>query len=250
MQETDVELFSSLWFWMRWLCYGLLFILDFLMKIVPVPGVAVMLLSPTVKILMYPLTRLALIWQQDVERKKSLITPLIQQIKAQWRGQEQHERILAMYKEQGIHPLYSLKSLLSAAIQIPIFFAAYHMLQENVALRGVGFLWIDDLSRPDALFRLPLAMPYFGSTFNLLPFIMSIISIVTSLLHRSHSLSLSLHRRQQLNLYGLAALFFILFYPFPAGMVLYWTMNNVVALLLAVYSRIQWKKSAAVRESV
>ncbi len=231
-------LFADLWFWMRWLSLGLLFLLNNLIAWIKLPGIAIILLSLCVKVLMYPLTFIADQWQKDVNEKRSRLQPLLVQIKKRFKGEEQNKRILTLHKEQNIHPLYTLKSLFGFLIQIPIFFAAYHMLSENIALSETSFLWIQDLAQPDSLFSLPLSLPYFGSKFNLLPFLMTGITLLTSWLFSDKSLSKPLRKKQQRNLYWMALFFFILFYTFPAGMVLYWTTNNLLALLKTVSKKI------------
>jgi membrane protein insertase Oxa1/YidC/SpoIIIJ len=90
----------------------------------------------------------------------------------------------------------------------------------------VSFLWIRDLARPDALAPLPACVPFFGCDLNLLPFLMSGVSLATSLRFRSPVLTPPLVRRQRRNLAAVTALFFLLFYTFPASMVLYWTSTN------------------------
>jgi membrane protein insertase Oxa1/YidC/SpoIIIJ len=95
----------------------------------------------------------------------------------------------------------------------------------------VGFLWIRDLSRPDELWRLPACLPFFGCHLNLLPFLMSSISIAAVLRAPSSHLTPALVRKQRRNLTGLALAFFLLFYTFPASMVLYWTSTNSVQLI-------------------
>jgi YidC/Oxa1 family membrane protein insertase len=224
-------LFSGQWFWMRWLCFGLLFLLDWLIKIIGNHGLAIILLSVCVKILMLPLVKIADKWQREVNLKKSTLQPFINEIKASFRGEEQNKRILKLHREQGIHPLYTLKSLLSVIVQIPIFFAAYHMLDENLALSGVPFLWITDLALPDNLLQLPFRIPFFGEYLNLLPFLMTGITLMTSWWFKDNSLSKDLLVKQQRSLYWMALIFFILFYTFPAGMVLYWTTNNLLSLV-------------------
>jgi membrane protein insertase Oxa1/YidC/SpoIIIJ len=131
---------------------------------------------------------------------------------------------------------------LSAAIQIPVFFAAYHMLSEHIALSNTSFLWIKDLSFPDHLLKLPFTIPIFGEYFNILPFIMTSITICASWIHTDTSLSVSLQKKQRINLYWMAALFFLLLYTSPAGMVIYWTMNNILAFLATFFEFIMQKQ--------
>jgi len=72
-------------------------------------------------------------------------------------------------------------------------------------------------------------VPFFGPDLNLLPFLMTGLSIIASVLHRPLALSRELRGRQVRNLSFLALAFFALFYTFPAGMVLYWTSNNLIS---------------------
>ena len=111
------------------------------------------------------------------------------------------------------------------------------MLDENIALSGVSFLWINDLALPDNLIRLPFIIPFFGEHLNLLPFLMTGITLLTSWKFTDSSLSKQLLKKQQQNLSWMALLFFILFYTFPAGMVLYWTTNNCIALLKVMFKK-------------
>ena len=141
-------------FWMRWLSFGFLFVFDVLLKVFRNVPLSLLLLSVCVKIVLAPLFKLASIWQKQVNRQSSLLQPRLDEIKRKYKGEEQTRKTLEAYKELGISPLYSLKSLLSAAIQIPVFFAAYHMLSEHIALSNTSFLWIKDLSFPDHFFTL------------------------------------------------------------------------------------------------
>jgi YidC/Oxa1 family membrane protein insertase len=223
-------LFSHLWFWMRWLSTALLLLLGALRAVVGNEGVAILLLALCVKVLMRPLTATAERWQRGVNETRTRLQPELEAIKAGWSGSERSRRMLDLHREHGVNPFYGLKSLLGVLIQIPVFIAAYHMLDENFALSRVGFLWIADLAEPDRMLTLPFAVPFFGDSLNLLPFVMSGVTIVSSRLHDDGTLAPELLRGQRRGLYAMAFAFFALFYSFPAGMVLYWTSNNLVAL--------------------
>jgi YidC/Oxa1 family membrane protein insertase len=170
--------------------------------------------------------------QEQVNAAQARLQPGIDAIKTAHRGEERARRTLALYREAGVHPLYALKSLVGFLIQIPVFIAVFDMLAEDFDLYRVSFLWIQDLSRPDALLRLPGCLPFFGCDLNLLPFLMSGASLAALLRFRSAVLTPALARRQRRNLIGMTLLFFLLFYTFPAGMVLYWTSTNAFQLVI------------------
>jgi membrane protein insertase Oxa1/YidC/SpoIIIJ len=121
-----------------------------------------------------------------------------------------------------------------------VFIAVFDMLAEDFDLYRVPFLWIQDLSRPDELLRLPLCLPFFGCYLNLLPFLMSGISAAALLRFHSPVLTPPLVRRQRRNLLGMTLVFFVLFYTFPAGMVLYWTSTNAFQLVSQELGRL-WR---------
>jgi len=230
-------LYAGLWFWLRWMCLGLHQLLDWIHAFVPSWGAAVMILSLAVHILMLPLSRIADRVQQRVHATEARLAPELSLIKQSSCGEEQAARIMALYRREGVSPFYSLKSLLGVAIVIPVFIAAFDMLAENVHLLDTGFLWINDLSRPDAIWQLPFSLPFFGSDLNLLPFLMTGLSLLASLLHRPRELSRESQRRQARNMSLLALAFFALFYTFPAGMVLYWASNNLISVVKGIWMR-------------
>jgi len=235
--ELTGMLYASLWGWLRALAFALSWLLARWQELVGNAGLAIILLSLTVKLLMSPLTWLAERWQAEVNRTQSLLAPELAAIRRQWRGEEAHRRTLAVYAQHGVKPWYTLKSLAGFLIQIPVFIAAFDMLGENFGLRHAGFLWITDLSVPDRAWQLTMALPFFGGYLNLLPLVMTGLTVLAARLQEDPSLAPDLRRGQRWRLYGLAGLFFVLLYTFPAGMVLYWTANNLWHLLRILVAR-------------
>jgi len=234
--DECTHLLFPLWSWMRVLSLGLMHLFNFLLSIFDNVVLSIIALSVCVKIIIAPLFFIADKWQQQVNRENSILLPRLAEIKSRYKGEEQTQQILAAHKELGISPLYSLKSLLSAAIQIPVFFAAYHALSEHQSLYHVSTFLISDLSLPDQIIPLPFTLPFFGSHLNILPFVMTSITIASSWLHQDRSLSSVLQKKQRSNLYFMALLFFLLLYTSPSGMVLYWTMNNILAFISTLFT--------------
>lgn len=251
LQETSGELesllYSHLWTWMRYISLGLYYILTFLYAWIGDYGLAIISLALAVKFLMLPLTTIADRWQHEVNEIHSRLDPHLKEIKANYRGEEQVIKIHELHKEHDTHIFFTFKSLFGFLIQIPIFIAVYTMLGENFALDGVSFLWTKNLAQPDHFYKLPFTTPFFGEYINLLPFIMTLVTILASLLFDAHTLSADLKKKQQRQLYMMALLFFVLFYTFPAGMVLYWTSTNLIQLLkdqIAKFVRKRRKRAA------
>jgi len=229
--ELSEMLFAALWDFLRVLCFGMLILLGWLQSATGSFGFAVILLSLANKILMSPLTMLADHWQADVNRQHSLLKPELDEIKRNYKGEEAHRKTLEVYEQHDVSQFYTFKSAAGFLIQIPVFIAAFDMLAENIALNEAAFLWISDLAKPDQLAELPFVLPFFGGWLNLLPFIMTGLSLLAAWLQSEDSLTPELQRQQSIRLYLMSAAFFVLFYTFPAGMVLYWTSSNLFHLL-------------------
>ena len=229
--ELSEMLFAALWDFLRWLCFGMLLLLDLLYKLVGNYGLAIILLSLCAKILLTPLTLLADRWQADVNRQHTLLKPELDYIKRNFKGEDAHRRVLDVYKRNGVSQFYTFKSAAGFLIQIPVFIAAFDMLAENIVLHEITFLWIADLGKPDRLAELPFVLPFFGGWLNLLPFLMAGLSVLAAWLQQDATLSPDLQRQQSIRLYLMSAAFFVLFYTFPAGMVLYWTSSNLFHLI-------------------
>jgi YidC/Oxa1 family membrane protein insertase len=222
---------------LRWICQALYFLLGGIVMLVPQWGLGVMVMSVIVGLLMRPLSKIADRLQDQVHETDSRLAPTLAHIKKNFKGAEQSEKILAMYKEEDVHPLYSLKSLMGVFVVIPIFIGAFDMLAENIHLSGESFLWIADLSHPDAFMLLPFSLPFFGGYLNLLPFIRTGCSFIASKWHSHPSMDAALQRKQSRNLVFMSLGFLVLFYTFPAGMVLYWTTNNLISVIKMLWKR-------------
>jgi membrane protein insertase Oxa1/YidC/SpoIIIJ len=94
-------------------------------------------------------------------------------------------------------------------------------------LRGAAFLWINDLSLSDRLFSLGVELPFFGGYFNALPFLMAFVTILSTWQAARRSAG----KTPAYSLFGMALVFFVFFYSFPAALVLYWFSSNLFQLI-------------------
>ena len=194
-------------------------------------GLAILTLALVIKIILLPLSLLTLKSQRKVAKYQSLLAPKLAEIKANFKGEEAHNRIMAAHKELGISPMFTLKPLLATLIQIPVLIAVFNALGEMPQVMGNSFLWIGDLSFPDSVAPLPVSVPLLGNSLNLLPILMTVVSVTSTLLFRNRGAPASEVKKQKRNLFYMSAAFFVLFYPFPASMVLYWTASNALHIV-------------------
>ena len=184
------------------------------------PGFAIVGVSIVVTVFTLPLYNITEKWQK-IERDTQLdMQPKIDKIKAVFRGDERYMILSTYYRQQHYHPAFALRSSISLLIQVPFFIAAYHFLSHLSVLQGAAFYAIADLGKPDGLLK------FGGITANFLPIAMTLINIAAGAVYTK-----GFPVKEKLQLYAMAALFLILLYNSPAGLVLYWTLNNIFSLI-------------------
>jgi YidC/Oxa1 family membrane protein insertase len=204
------------------------FVFVFAQKVFKVSGISVLAVSAAISILTLPLYIVAEKWQQVERDTQKRLKPKIDKIKSAFKGDEQYLILSTYYRQNHYHPVYALRSTFGLLIQIPFFIAAYSYLSHLAVLKGSPFLFIHDLGAPDNL----IPLDSFGV--NVLPIAMTAINIIAGAVYlRGFPL------RDKVQLYGMAIIFLVLLYNSPAGLVLYWTLNNVFSLVKNVFYKLK-----------
>ncbi|GHV79750.1 membrane protein [Spirochaetia bacterium] len=207
----------------------------FSQKVFKTPGISVLAIGGAISILTLPLYAVAEKWQQLERYIQKRLAPDIAKIKAVFKGDEQYMILSTYYRQNHYHPVYTLRSTFGLLIQIPFFIAAYSYLSHLDALKGASFLFITDLGAPDAL------ISFHDGGINILPIIMTLINIIAGAIYtRGFPL------KDKIQLYGMALIFLVLLYNSPAGLVIYWTLNNIFSLLKNLYYAIPLKNKAKI----
>lgn len=200
-------------------------------------GASLVLLSLAVNVALIPVYHLAETWQEAERAAQRAMAPKLAEIRAVFSGRERYMYTRALHRLHGYSPVYALRTSCGLLIQIPFFFAAYHLLNTAPELAGVSWLFIADLAKPDAL------IPLGSLRINLLPLAMTAANLLSAAVYASR-----LTRRENVQLYGLAALFLILLYPSSAALLVYWTCNNIFSLAKnLVYVRYIYTAAPAAR---
>lgn len=194
-------------------------------------GMTIVLFTLLLKILLVPLSLITVRMQRQVSQYQSQLAPILAEIKRKYDGEEAHTRIMAAHKELGVSTFFVLKPMLAMFVQIPIWIAVFNALGEMPQLENESFLWIESLAYPDTIAVLPIALPLFGDSASLLPLLMTAVTIMSALLIQDRLAPTDELKRQKRNSYLMALAFFVLFYPFPAAMVFYWTLSNALQIV-------------------
>ena len=191
-------------------------------------GLAIVVLSLSMNFLVLPLYRRADALQAEQREQERRMQPWVRHIRKTFSGDERFMLLQAYYRENGYKPSHALRGSLPLLLEIPFFIAAYRFLSGLNLLQGVPFGPIRDLGAPDGLIRIG------GLTVNLLPVLMTAINLVSGAVY---SRGLSVKSKAQM--VGLALIFLVLLYQSPAGLVFYWTLNNLFSLLKNIFYRLK-----------
>ena len=207
------------------------------MQLIHNPGLSIIFLSLAINLLVLPLYKRADAVQEEERQTAARLKPGIDHIKKVFKGDERVMILQTYYRQNNYKPYYALKGTLSLLLEIPFFIAAYNYLSHLQLIQGVSFGPIANLGAPDGLLKIG------GLTVNLLPVLMTAINIVSGAIYTK-----GMPLKSKIQLYGMALVFLVLLYDSPAGLVFYWTLNNLFSLGKNIVFRI-WPPKKAEEET-
>jgi len=221
----------------RWICYPLVWVLNFFNSWIPNYGVAIILLTILVRILFWPLTHKSTVGMKKMQE----IQPKMKELQKQFKDNPQRlqQETWALYKAEKVNPMSSCLPML---IQIPVFIALFNVLRSAVELRYAPFLWIGDLSEPEGLFAAYL--PFGG--LNLLPILMA----VTTGLQSAFTPSSGDKSQQKMMMVFMPVMMLFMFYSFPSALSLYWFLSNLFSIVQMWLIRRQTAKEQKATDAV
>ena len=193
--------------WLTIIATPLFWVLSAIQKWANNWGVSIILLTVIIKLIFYPLSAAS----YRSMAKMRVMAPKMQKLKEQFGDDRQrlHQAMIEMYKTEKINPL---GGCLPIVVQIPVFIALYWVLLASVELRNAPFIWwIQDLSAQD---------PYY-----ILPVLMGATMIIQTWLNPTPPDPV---QAKVMKIMPVA--FSVFFFFFPAGLVLYWLVNNILSI--------------------
>lgn len=175
-------------------------------------GIAIIITTIIVKLLMYPLTYKS----YKSMKAMSALAPLMQELRERYKEDREklNQEMMALYKAHNVNPASGCLPLL---LQLPVFLAFYRALYGTIELRHAPFAWwIQDLSAPD---------PYYVT-----PIIMGLTMVITQKMTPS-----SADPVQQKMMMLMPVVFTFMFLSFPSGLVLYWLVSNILTIAQQFY---------------
>lgn len=207
-----------------WVAVPLFYLLDWLYELVGNWGVAIILLTVVVKALLYPLSAAGYKSMANMRR----VAPAMKKLQERYGNDREKlsKEMMALYQKEGANPLGGCLPML---LPMPIFIALYWVLFESVELRQAPFFgWIEDLAVMDPYFILPLLM---GAS-----------------MYWMQTLNPQVGDPMQIRMMKMMPIMFtVLFLFFPAGLVLYWLVNNILSVAQQQYVYKQAEKAQAAK---
>ena len=213
--------------WMGWICRVLLEFLNFVAGWFPASiayGMGIIIVTFLVKLVFLPLA-----WKSTRDmRKMSAVQPQLKALREKYKDDTQrlYYEQQKLFKENGVSQFGGCLPML---VQIPVFFAMFNTFRGAIEIRLAPFLWVTDLSMPDAIFGLPIhplalatgATMYFQQRLTPMP---------------------DPNQARMMNLMSIVFIFF--FYNMPAGLTLYMTVNQLFSIVQMLLFR-KWEKKTA-----
>jgi len=189
-------------------------------------GFAIIVITFVIKMLFWPLTHRS----TASMRKMQAIQPLVKELREKHGDQPEkmNRKVMELYKEHNVSPLGGCMPMF---LQIPVFFALFNTFRSAIELRQAEFLWVADLSVPDTI-----ADP-FGVPIRPLAILMAV-----SMLGQQKMMPSSADPSQARMMMFMSVFFMFIFYSMPAGLTLYWTVNQILTIVQTLVSRRLEKK--------
>jgi YidC/Oxa1 family membrane protein insertase len=206
--------------WLTFLAKPIFWLLEFLHRIVGNWGWAIVLLTVIIKAAFYPLSAAS---YKSMARMKE-VTPRMMKLREQYGDDKAklNAAMMELYKNEKINPLGGCLPIL---VQIPVFISLYWVLLASVEMRNAPWmLWVQDLATPDAWFILPvLMMATMWIQYKLNPTPPDPVQAKVMMF--------------------MPLIFGVMFFFFPAGLVLYWLTNNILSIAQQWYVTKQIEKA-------
>ena len=187
-------------------------------------GIDIILLTVLIKLLMAPLTHKSFVSMKQMQK----LQPQMERLKEKYKDDKEklNKEIMELYRRNGVNPL---GGCLPMVLQFPVFIGLYNALSTPIELRHAGFLWIKDLSQPDWK-SLPFTIPGWWPSF--LPAGIPVLTILmgASMFIQQWMTPSAGDPNQRKMMLMMPLMFTFMFVSFPAGLTVYWLVNNMLTI--------------------
>ena len=197
----------------------LLYVLHFLHRLTSSYGLDIIILTVLIKLLMAPLTHKSMVSMKSMAK----LAPQMEKLKEKFGADKEklNREIMELYKRNGVNPL---GGCLPMVLQFPVFIGLYNALSTPIELRHAPFMWINDLSQPDWQ-----ALPFTLGDWHLGIPVLTILMGASMFLQQWMTPSAGDPNQRKMMML-MPVMFTFMFVSFPAGLTVYWLVNNVLSI--------------------
>ncbi len=195
-------------------------------------GIIILILTIVIKIILFPFTYKSYMSQA----KMRLLNPEIKEINEKYPGQEnamvRQQKTMKLYSDAGANPMSGCLPML---LQMPVLIALFTFFPSAIELRGESFLWVKDLSAPDAIIswntHIPLVSEYFGNHISLFCLLMTVTNIIYMKLSSSSQMSSASMPGMKAMMYIMPLMFLVFFNNYAAGLSYYYFLSLLITII-------------------
>ncbi|MDD7014119.1 MAG: membrane protein insertase YidC [Spirochaetales bacterium] len=215
-----------------WIEIALRWGLKMLYKVVKNYGVAIIILTLILKLILFPLNKKTAMGSVKMQE----LQPKMAELQEKYKNDQQKLglEMQKLYKQIGYNPM---SGCLPMIIQMIILWSVYSVFNNTFEFRNEGFIagWIDDLTVGDKIFtwerKIPLISGFTSNCLRLLPFIYTGSQLLSGIITQyGGSAAGQSNGQMKFMMYGLPIIFFFMFYNVPSGLLLYWTTSNILQI--------------------
>ncbi|OIO38893.1 MAG: hypothetical protein COT00_04845 [Candidatus Omnitrophica bacterium CG07_land_8_20_14_0_80_50_8] len=199
-------------------------VLEMLHKLFKNYGVAIIVLTVLINILLFPLTQVSYLSM----RRMQIIQPQMNKLKEQHKKNPEklNKEMMELYKKHKVNPF---GGCLPMILQTPVFIALYVALSKSAILINEKLLWIQDLSSPDRV-TLPFSLPFLGNEIHVLPLVMCAAMFFQQKLTqvKIEGRDSAMESQQKMMAWMMPVMFGFIFYSMPSALVIYWLTNTLI----------------------
>jgi YidC/Oxa1 family membrane protein insertase len=222
LKSLDKRLTSVIEYgWFTFIAQPMFILLQFIHDYVGNWGWTIVFTTILIKLVLFPLSHKGMVSMNKLKE----LAPKVKALQEKYKGDKQKSsmHMMELYKKEGANPM---GGCLPVILQIPVFFAIYRVLLNSIELKGAPWiLWIDDLGVMDPYFILPILMG------------------ITMFIQQKITPNTMADPMQQKLFQLLPVVFTFFFLWFPAGLTLYWFINNLFTIVQQYYVNLIFKKA-------
>jgi len=219
-------------------------LIQFFYKITSSWGIAIILLTLVLRIMLYPLNA----WSFKSMYRMQMISPKVTLIQNKHKKDPKKAQleIMQLYKDEKVNPFSGCFPIL---IQMPFLIGMFDLLKSAFPLRGASFIpgWITNLSAPDVLFSWNYPIIFFGTDFHLLPFLLGLSMFIQQKFNQMSQANkgpVTEQQKQQQSMGNVMTIVFtVMFYHFPSGLNIYWLFSTLFGILQQWYMTYRWQRA-------